>query len=211
VHSGRQWRQRAERGRQGTNPGRIADRELAREDLTDLACREAEHGTIHPAGSGAERHPRRCPHGSSSGLPVVVAADRRRVPCADTPRTAARRQPDQRIDSDAGDQRDSPGLSGRRTVLEYSASYTGRAADSIQSRSLLCLKSRTTRLAGLTPAGPDQAATLDGPKAATVPPAHDFPPGREQPLSRSQDRWPARTGPTGRWRRRCRAGAGCRI
>ena len=74
MHSGRQWRQRAERGRQGTNPGRIADRELAREDLTDLACREAEHGTIHPAGSGAERHPRRCPHGSSSGLPVVVAA-----------------------------------------------------------------------------------------------------------------------------------------
>ena len=97
----RHGRERAERGGQGTNLGRVRDCDAAREDLTEVARGVAGHEPVHLLGGRTERHARRRARGGSR--PRGVAGIRRgRVPGTAGRRAAARCQHDHSADGDHG-------------------------------------------------------------------------------------------------------------
>ena len=97
----RHGRERAERGGQGTNPGRVRDRDAAREDLTEVARGQAGHDPVHLLGGRTERRARRRTRNASR--PRGVAGARRgRVPGTACRCAAARRQHDHSADGDHG-------------------------------------------------------------------------------------------------------------
>ena len=97
----RHRRERAERGGQGTNPGRVRDRNAARENLTELARGQAGHDPVHFLGGRTEGHARRRTRNGSR--PCGVAGVRRgRVPGTAGRCAAARRQHDHSADGDHG-------------------------------------------------------------------------------------------------------------
>ena len=57
----RHGRERAERGGQGTNPGRIRDRDAARRGRTEVARGQAGHDPVHLLGGRTERQPAGAP------------------------------------------------------------------------------------------------------------------------------------------------------
>jgi hypothetical protein len=92
----RHGRERTERGGQGTNPGRVRDRDAAREKLSEVARGQAGYDPVHFLGGRTKRRTR------NGRRPRGVAGRRGRVPGTAGRCAAARCQHDHSADGDHG-------------------------------------------------------------------------------------------------------------